>query len=423
MYDIFSLPAFSFPENFLWGSATAGHQIEGDNVHSQNYVREIREKYQEPSGKACNHYQLFREDVDLIASLGHQAYRCSIEWSRIEPEPGRWDAAALDHYKELLDRLHARGIKTFVTLNHGTWPQWFEELGGMTKRENIAPFLRYIEKAVTELRDRVDFWMVVNEATHTLHGDPKVGFNFIRLHGQAYRLIKSLTDAPVSSAQMAVEYFPTRFYDELDRIMTAWKDFRTNGVFLHAIRTGELISPGVDAEACPEVKDAIDFWGVNLYTRHMIDSRRAKEDGPRLTHKQLKMIPVDFYLEEMFPEGMDSMVTRFSATGKPVYITENGCSCDDDRFRIVYLTLYLSALHDAMQRGADVRGYLYWSLMDNYEWHSFLPRFGLVDVNFKTFVRTPKPSAYFYRDIIQNHGFSQEILARYLPAMPSLKKQ
>lgn len=131
------------------------------------------------------------------------------------------------------------------------------------------------------------------------------------------------------------------------------------------------------------------------------------------------MIDKDFYLEEMYPEGMTAMLERFR--DKPVYITENGCSCNDDRFRIVYLALYLSAVHDAVRRGMDVRGYLYWSLMDNYEWSSFLPRFGLVDVDFKTFERTPKPSAAFYREIIENNGFSQQILRKYLHELPMLE--
>lgn len=120
----------------------------------------------------------------------------------------------------------------------------------------------------------------------------------------------------------------------------------------------------------------------------------------------------------MYPEGMTSMLERFN--DRPVYITENGCCCDDDRFRVVYLALYLSAVHDAIERGVDVRGYLYWSLMDNYEWSSFIPRFGLVHVDFETFKRTPKPSALFFKDIIARNGFSQDILRNYLSEMPSL---
>ena len=150
----------------------------------------------------------------------------------------------------------------------------------------------------------------------------------------------------------------------------------------------------------------------------MIDSRKASGSGERYAHKILKMIDMPFYLEEMYPEGMLSILTRLNDL--PVYITENGCSCNDDRFRIVYLALYLSALSDAIKCGIDVRGYLYWSLMDNYEWGSYKPKFGLTAVDRKTFERKLKPSALFYREIIENNGLNQEIIRRYLSEMPSL---
>lgn len=297
MYDIFSLPEFSFPKGFLWGSATAGHQVEGDNVNSQHYHKEMEggEWCKAPSGKACNHYELFREDVDMIAALGHQAYRCSIEWSRVEPQEGQWDQAALDHYKELLALLKGKGVKTFVTLTHFTVPQWFEELGSFKKKENLRYFLRYAEKAARFLCDHVDAWMVSNERTMTLPGWEAFGFNSIRAHAQCYHLLKSVSKAPVSSAHMAVQPYPNRYYDELDRVMTAVRDFQYNGVFLHAIRQGELISPGVDGESCPEAKGAIDFWAINLYTRELVDSREANLRTSRFPHKKLRMIDMDFY--------------------------------------------------------------------------------------------------------------------------------
>ncbi len=416
MYDVFNLPDFNFPKDFLWGSATAGHQIEGDNTNAQWYHEEQKPDFGgEPSGKACNHYELFREDAHMVADLGHQAYRMSLEWSRIEPECGVWDENALRHYEEELELYKKLGIKTFVTLTHVTWPMWFEEMGGVTKKENFKYFLRFAEKAVKRYDDLVDFWLILNEKTHTLTDQ---GLNFIRLHAQGYRLLKTLTNKPVSSAHMALQTWPNRYFDELDKIMAAYRDFQINGAFLHAINTGELISPHMEAESCPEAKGAVDFWALNLYTRDMVDSRRKNLAGDRYPHKYLPLIKKPFYFEEFYPEGCTAMLERFR--NLPLYMTENGCCCDDDRFRIVYLALYLSAIHDAMQRGIDVKGYLYWSLMDNYEWNSFLPRFGIVDVDFKTFKRTPKPSAMFYKDIIENNGFSQEILRKYLTELPTI---
>ncbi len=430
MYDIFSLPEFHFPKDFLWGSATAGHQIEGDNTASDFWYRENLPGYQqERSGKACDNYRLFREDCKLIRELGHQAYRFSLEWCRIEPEEGRFDHAALNHYKEQCEILKNYNIKIFVTLHHNTVPQWFAAKGGFNDRKNIQYFLRYVKFAVTELNGLVDFYNIVNEAAYLgcsaelqdyLPG-AKRGINYIIAHAKSYRLIKSLCNVPVSSAHMALQPYPNRYYDELDRTMTAFRDWLYNGCFMHGIETGEIVAPYIEAEECPELKGAMDFWSINIYTREIIDSRSRNLMAPRFPHKKLRMIDQRFYLEEMYPEGTTAMLERFRS--RPVYITENGCSCNDDRFRIVYLALYLSAIHDAIKRGVDVRGYLYWSLMDNYEWGSYKPRFGLVDVDRQTFERRPKPSAAFFRGIIGENGFTQQNLRNYLAELPTLTSQ
>jgi len=421
MYDIFSLPEMKFPENFIWGSATAGHQVEGDNVNSNWWALEQTGKVASRSGKACNHYQLYKEDVELIKSLGHKAYRMSIEWSRIEPAEGKFNAEAMDHYIDLLERLKAAGLIIYLTLHHFTHPQWFEELGGFQKMSNLHYFERFIEHAVPKVAKYVDFWNVVNE--FNLGGsEVRITFklNMLKYHARGYHLIKKYSSAPVSSAHAFIHYFPYRKNDRLDNIMTDLQDWRDNEFFFHAIRTGEIAFPFKDVEYVPELKGACDFWSVNYYTRHMVDGRLAALEGKRFQHKQLKMVPMNFYLEEMFPEGLISNIERLK--DKPVHITENGCSCDDDRFRIAYIALHLSALHEAIARGVDVRAFLYWSLMDNYEWGSFVPRFGLVHVDFETFKRTVKPSAYFYRDIIAENGLTQAIMRKHIKELPTLMK-
>jgi len=435
MYDVFSLPPVRFPEGFLWGSATAGHQIEGDNIHSQAWhLEQLPDFYRDdpertiraPSGKACDHYRLYRDDVDLIAGLSHQAYRMSIEWSRIEPLEGQWDHGAVAHYRDLLERLAQRGIRVFVTLHHFTHPLWFERLGGFSQAGNRRFFERYLTFLLPQISAYVSGWNVINEFNQWggLTAGPSIAslkFNMLRVHALGYHLIKLHSAAPVSSAHAFCHWFPRRFHDTLDRRMTALADFTTNEFFFHALRTGELVYPGVDAEFDPDVKGALDCWAINYYTRHMIDARAADLDGPRFHHKELRMIPMPFYLEEMYPEGLIANLERLG--DYPVFITENGCAADDDRFRIVYLALHLSALREAMERGVDVHGYFYWSLMDNYEWTSFVPRFGLVEVDFQTFRRTPKPSAFFYQEIIRENGFSGETVRQYLDTLPTLPRQ
>lgn len=432
MYDVFSLPYVRFPEGFLWGSATAGHQIEGDNTHSQAWHKEQKSDFQQEdpdhrvlaaSGKACDHYRLYREDVDLISALGHRAYRMSIEWSRVEPLEGQWNSDAVAHYLDLLERLTEKGIRVFVTLHHFTHPLWFDQLGGFGKADNCRYFERYLTFLVPKISLFVSGWNVINEFNQWggLMAGPEIAplkFNMLRVHALGYHLIKCHSAAPVSSAHAFIHWFPRRFHDDLDQRMTAFADFTTNEFFFHALRTGELVYPGVDAEFDGEVKGAFDCWSINYYTRHMVDARKADLDGPRFHHKELRLIPMRFYLEEMYPEGLIANLERLA--DYPIYITENGCAADDDRFRIVYLALHLSALREAMERGLDVRGYFHWSLMDNYEWTSFIPRFGLVAVDFHSFKRTPKPSAYFYKEVIQGNGFSGETVRQFLDVLPTL---
>jgi beta-glucosidase len=421
MYDIFSLPDVKFPEGFIWGSATAGHQVEGGNVNSNWWALEQKGEVESKSAGACNHYALYKQDVELIKSLGHRAYRMSIEWSRIEPAAGAFDSAAMEHYIDLLARLKEAGMITYVTLHHFTHPQWFEELGGFRKLSNMAHFERFVNYAVPKIAQFVDYWNVINEF-NLGNTEARIEFklNMLRYHARGYHLIKRYSSAPVSSAHAFIHYFPQRRYDRFDNTMTDFQDWRDNEFFFHAIRTGEIAFPFRDAEYDAEVRGAADFWAVNYYTRHMVDSRLAALEGRRFEHKTLKMIPMNFYLEEMYPEGLISNLERLK--DRPVHITENGCSCDDDRFRIVYIALHLSALREAITRGVDLKSYLYWSLMDNYEWGSFVPRFGLVNVNFETFERKPKPSAYFYRDIIGENGFNQAIIRKHIGGLPTLKK-
>ena len=420
MYDVFSLPAIDFPEGFLWGSATAGHQVEGDNIHSQLWAREHEAEGREPSGKACNHYALYRQDVDLIAELGHQAYRASVEWSRIEPVEGDWNAEAVEHYVDLVRRLKERGVQPVITLRHMTHPEWFEQLGAFGKAENLRYFERFVDYIVPKLSPYVDAWLVINEF-NMAWTDPHAGplkLNMLKAHARGYHVIKQHSQAPVSTAHAYIHWFPYRRHDDLDNRMTAYLDFVTHEFFFHAIRTGEFVFPYMDAVYDPEIKGTLDFWAVNYYTRHMVDARKKAFEGERFGHKQLKMISKDYWFEEMFPEGLIANLERLKDL--PVIITENGLSANDDRWRIVYLALHLSALKEAIDRGVDVRGYLHWSLMDNYEWGSFLPRFGLVNCDFATFERTPKPSAYFFRDIIRENRMTPAMIRKHLKELPTL---
>lgn len=422
MYDVFNLPPLQFPEGFIWGSSTAAHQIEGNNIHSNFWAKEQKGgiwsqwDIEEPSGLACNHWELFRDDVKLLAQLGHQAYRFSIEWSRIEPVEGEWNKDAIRHYVELLSLLCENNIKPMVTLHHFTHPQWFEEKGEFNKNENLRFFYRFVERLAPEIKDYVFSWNIFNEFNRGgYYGSPRK-LELLRAHAHVYRYLKSVSQAPVSTAHALSHFFPYRHYDKFDNIMCQFLDHITNEFFFHAIRTGEFIYPDMDAVVVPGLKDALDYWAINFYTREMVDSRKASCQGSVYPHKYLRLIDKKFYLEEFYPEGLGQSLQRF--TDRPVIVTENGCSCDDDRFRIVYIAQYLSAIHDAISRGIKIDGYMYWSTMDNYEWGSYKPKFGLVNVSRTNFARTPKPSAHFYKEITGQNGFSGDTVKKYLSELP-----
>lgn len=409
------------PDGFLWGSSTSGHQIEGNNIHSGHWKAELEnEKTQDDfqaSGMACNHYELYREDIEMLKDLKHQAFRMSVEWSRIEPVEGKFEEKEVEHYVDVLKRLKENGIQVFLTLVHFTVPAWFEDKGGFSTMDNLQYFERYLHFIVPKIAPYVSFWNTLNEVNHPGY-ESRMKINWLKYHARAYHVIKAYTDTPVSIAHAFHFYMPKRHYDAFDEVMAKYYDLISNEYLLHAIRTGEIVHPFEEAEWYPEVKDTCDYWSVNWYTRDLIDARDPAFVSTKYRHNEMKLIPRCAYFDEVFAEGMMAVLTRLR--DKPVYITENGCCTYDDNIRIVYIAQVLSSIRDAIDAGVDVKGYLYWSLLDNYEWYSFEPQFGMVGCDFKTFERTPKPSALFYRDMIEANGFDQEILRKYLDHIPSL---
>lgn len=415
MFDIFSLPPVTMPEGFLWGSGYSGHQVEGNNIHSNSWAGEHAANAPEKSGMACNSYELWEQDVQIAADCGLQVFRTSVEWSRIEPQEGQFCPEALEHYVRLFAALKEKGIQVFATMVHFTVPNWFAQLGSFKNLENRKYFERYLEYVVPKIAPYVSFWNVLNEFNAK---SPAFKLGALRYHALGYHIIKKYSDAPVSSAHAFVYHAPKRPRDRFDTVMADYRDLCNNEFFFHAIRTGEVVFPQFEAEFCPEVKNSADFWSVNTYVREFTDARKADTKGDRYEFNKMQMIDMDFFLEEFSPECVLYNLGRL--TDKPIYISENGIACKDDRFRIVYIAEFLSAIREAIRQGADVRGYLHWSMLDNFEWGSFKPTFGLYAVDLETFQRTPKPSAAFYREIIEQNGVTPELIQKYLKEIPSL---
>lgn len=421
MLNLYQMPPFTFPENFLWGSATAGHQIEGDNIHCQRWEQEfnLTQPGFEHSGKACNSWELYKDDIALLKELKHQAYRFSIEWSRIEPEQGRHDEEALNRYLDQLTLLKEAGIHTNVTLWHFTHPKWFQDLGGFEDEKNLDHFRRHLEYLVPRIAHLTDSWIVMNEINLGSFAPASFHTKKIKLKAHAYgaQAIRGFSSKPVSTAHAYVPRVPLRPDDEMDITAARMQEWNHNSFFFHGIRTGEIVLPGFDMEYCPELKDSCDYWAINYYHRGLVDSRKKDLMGSKFNFNNFQMIPEMPMTREFCPETFVHAMGKIS--DKPVWITENGVPAVDDRFRIIYLMLQLEAMKDAMALyHTDIRAYFHWSLLDNYEWGSYHPRFGLASVDRTTFKRTAKPSAYFLREIIENNGMSGELFAKHLPDLP-----
>ncbi len=428
MINLFEYPDITFPKDFMFGATTAGMQVEGDNCSyhdDPDYAPHFAYggvPY-EMAGKACNSYEMYEEDIKLLKEMHLGIYRMSLEWSRIERIEGTFDEKELKHYLTILKRLKEEGIKVCLTLHHVSHPVWFHKAGAFHTMDNLDVWKRYIEKVASYYKDYVDYWIVINEMNIAFEYSVEERMNMLRYHGYGYHIIKKYSQAPVSSTlsySFKVPYHGT--YDTPDRIMADYIDYEENGFFIHAMETGEIVMPFHDAINAPEVKDTCDFWALNTYVRQFINSRKKdfRFDVRNATH--FTSLEKPFFTEEINPDIILEMLMRFR--NLPVLITENGIATNDDRLRIVHLASTLQAIHQAMDLGAQVIGYMQWSLLDNWEWGTSHPHFGLANVDPVTFERTLKKSAYFYGDIAQSHSMTQDIITHHLPEMPShIKKE
>jgi beta-glucosidase len=417
-----------FPADFVFGSATAAHQVEGNNVHNDWWAHEHAPDTNalEPSGIACDHYHRFAEDFRLLHSLGQRTHRLSIEWSRIEPEEGQIQRTEIDHYRSVLDALHELGIEPWVTLFHFTLPVWFVQRGGFTRAENVGLFRRFAERVAKEYGDLVQRWCTINEPTAPAELGYRFGYfpprltdaslaadvlcNLFRAHTAAAEALREhARRAPLVGITLAVQAVePYRPDSAADRELAARRDAETNGVSFDALRTGLFSYPGRPAVEIPGLKQSSQFVGIQYYSR----MRYGVETGgpaPADCNRQLSQMGW-----EVYPEGLGPLLQRAAATGLPVYVTENGMACDDDRDRVRYIADHLAVVDQVRRAGADMRGYFYWSAMDNFEWNfGYGPKFGLIAVDRTTLTRAPRPSAYFFGEIAREHRLTPEMVAQY----------
>lgn len=389
----------TFPEGFLWGSASSSHQVEGDNFYNDWWISEQKKKVPFSSYKATDHYNRFEEDFDIAQKLHQNAHRFSIEWSRIEPEEGRWNENEIRHYRRVLESIRARGMKTFVTLHHFTNPMWFVDKGGWANIKAPYYFAEYAKIVSQRLGDLIDFLVIFNEPmVYISQGfvrgvwppfrknnyflSYKVFINLVKAHRMAYNEIHfDSPHIPIGVAQNVIDLQPRHKKNIIDIGLTKITDYLWNWSFLNFI------------------KSECDFVGVNYYFHHHVHYRRSVENLKQPhEHSDLGW--------GIHPEGLLEVVqavwTRYK---KPIYITENGIADASDDKRASFIIDHLHYLHDAITQGAKVKGYFYWALTDNFEWErGFEPRFGLVEIDYKTLKRVSRPSSKVYSEICANNS-------------------
>ncbi|MBI4398297.1 MAG: glycoside hydrolase family 1 protein [Candidatus Omnitrophica bacterium] len=423
---------FEFPKDFLWGAATSSHQVEGNNVNNDWWQWEQNGKVKERSGKACDHWNRYREDFAMAKSLHHNAHRFSLEWSRIEPQEGRFSEEALLHYREVIESLRSIGLEPIVTLHHFTLPLWLAEKGGWLFAGTPDLFARYVRKVVEVVGEYVRYWITFNEPVAYVFKGYLVGewppaeksyektiralSHLLKGHVLAYDTIKEgnrqlkRPAAQVGIAKHVLIFTPCSNKSWKDRLSVWLRNLIFNHLFIKALIRGRIFFPGFFRIQLPKAK-TLDFIGLNYYTRDFVHNEGFHIPaifGDICTLKHHRGVGKRNFLSwEIYPKGLYQLVKEFSQYRLPLLVTENGVCMDRDEERFNFVLSHLEQLAKAVKEGAKVFGYFYWSLLDNYEWaEGYGPRFGLVEVDYATQVRTIRGSAKQFAEICKTGRIS-----------------
>lgn len=404
-------------DKFFIGAATAAHQVEGGNIYSDAWAMEnmAHSAYAEKSGACCDHYNRYKEDIDYLSKAGLNAFRFSIEWARIEPENGRFDEAAINHYRQVTEYCVSLGITPIVTLFHFSSPVWLIKEGGWESEKTISYFKRYVGYVIKNLGDLLSFVCTINEANMGMQialmakklqkGTLQIGLDLNGLKKLA--AAKAQENAEVFSTPSPQVFLSARsergekiIFSCHEAARKIIKDFNPKikvGITLSLYDVQSLSGGGEYArnewygefeKYLPYLSDD-DFIGVQNYTKKVFDSTGEVQPAPD------KILPDTGY--EYSPEAVGNVAEKvYSSAHIPVLITENGIATPDDELRCKFIGEALSGVKKAMQNGAEIIGYIYWSLLDNFEWQKgFSVKFGLIGVDRKTMGRILKKSLYY----------------------------
>jgi beta-glucosidase len=414
----------NFPEGFFWGASTSSHQVEGGDMNDwsawerkncDRLAREAKERYEDASkltgtfsdelwheirkqsidpknyvaGIACDQYRRYEEDFDLAKSLGLNAYRFSVDWARIEPEEGKFDEQEIEHYVEVVKALRKRDIEPFFTLWHWPIPLWMRDKGGWESREIVKYFGRFVEHFVPHFKGLVKFWITLNEpliyttnsffkgywppGKKSIFSSFLVVHNLIKAHQKAYECIKQVDSSFLVGLSKNNVYFEAYRGRLVNRILKGVVDEGWNFYFLN------------------KTQAHLDFIGLNHYGHNRINYGFNKNENKKVSDMGW----------ELYPESIYHVLVDLKKYGKPIYITEHGLADAKDETRAWFIKESLKNVHRALNEGVDVKGYLHWSLLDNFEWDKgFWPKFGLLEVDFNgDLKRTVRKSAKEFSDL------------------------
>lgn len=407
-----------FPENFLWGTATASHQVEGGNTNNDVWLYEHvpNTMYAESSGDACDHFTRYREDIALLASLGLNAYRFSLEWSRIEPAEGEFSDVALEHYRDMLRACHEYGLTPLVTYHHFTSPQWLIARGGWESDETPALFARFATRVTEALGDLFEIACTMNEPNLAIllgelglaETDPADRVKNPTWVGAGRALgipVEQVAGFQLTATEKSFEIKCAAHKAAVAAIKAVKPEMRVGWTLansdFHAAPGGEeRVATMVEANNLRylRVSEGDDFVGLQAYNRTVLGP-----DGPVPPGDDAVVNPVG---EEIWPWTIGAVVRQAWETVKvPIIVTENGLNTEDDAQRVEFLRVAVSEVGRAIADGVPVGGYMCWSAMDNFEWiFGYGPKFGIIAVDRATQERTPKPSAHLLGEIARSNG-------------------
>ena len=430
-YDIF------FPKEFLWGTATAAHQVEGGHTNNNWYWWESQKKENgEPrilnndvSGIAVDHWNRYPEDIQLMKDLGTNSYRFSLSWSKIMPKPLVFDSLSLEHYSDLIDSLLAHDIEPMITLHHFEEPLWFMKMGGFEKEENIPYFLEFSKKVILLYADRVSYWTTFNEPNVFINEGYFSGYfppgkkdariagivlkNILKAHISTYELAHKLNNAASLKVGLVMSIFlfePANYLNIIDWLGTYLANDGFNETILRFLKTGNyryLVLPFGRPIKYTDLNatKSFDFIGVNYYSHLAVKMNLLDPIESLQPVKDEELTEMKRYT--VFPDGLYDAIKMTSDLNVPIYITENGIGDSKDIYRGNFINRSLYAVSEAIKDGYDIRGYYYWSLLDNFEWSlGYSQKFGLYEVDLKTQERSLRKGSKQYQNTVLR--FSQQ---------------